>query len=135
MVGMLLLMVVLATGASASVMVVMVIASAFMVPMTVTVPSVMSPTSSTAVMVPVEVMRSVDFKPIELMLLVLEEECLIAFLNGHFRQDVNDFDQAIGVQSCIMLLTVSERSPLPVGHLFALAHFLIEQVFGYFSET
>ena len=83
------------------------------VPMLVTRATMLA-TPSTLMSIIVIVMRSVDFKPIELMLLVLEEECRIALFCSHLRQDGNDLDKTEGIKSSVVLLTVSQWAPLPV---------------------
>ena len=123
MIAMMVVMVLIAAAvvmaASAVVIVIaVVIAPAMMISMVVT--------AASAMVMAVVVVRSVDFEPIELMLLVLEEQGLIAFLGCHFGQDIDDLNQAEGVQRGVMLLAMSERSSLPIRHLFALAHLLIE---------
>ena len=132
MVAMMVVMVLIAAAmvmASSAVVIVVavVIAPAMMVSMVVA--------AASAMVMAVVVVRSVDFEPVELVLLVLEEQGLIAFLFCHFGQDIDDLNQTEGVQSGVMLLTVSERSSLPIRHLLALAHLLIEQVFGHFGQT
>ena len=69
------------------------------------------------------------------MLLILKQQRLIALLHRHVRQDLDNLDQTIGVKRRIVLLAMSQRSSLPIRHLFTFAHFLIQQMLSDLGKT
>jgi len=117
------ILVMVSTASSMIIVVTMVVAATVMVLMTAMV-------AATPTVMMVIIVRSVDLEPVELMLLVLKEERLVALLICHLRQDGYDLYQAEGIKGCIVLLAVTQRPSLPVGHLLALAHLQIQQVLG-----
>ena len=121
--------------ATAVVMVVMM--AAVMVMMSVVVPVMVMAASApvVVVVVPVVIVRPVNFQPVELMLLVLEEQGRIALLHRHLGQDLDNLDQAVRVKRSIVLLAMPQRSSLPIRHLFTFAHFLIQQMLGDLGKT
>jgi len=52
----------------------------------------------------VVVVRSVDLEPVELMLLVLEEESLITFFNCHLRKNIDNLNETESVKGGVVLL-------------------------------
>ena len=91
---------------------------------------VIAPVTALVVMV---VVRSIDFKPIQLMLLILQEKSRVTLFNGHLGEDVDDLDQAEGIKGRVVLLAEPEWASLPVAHLLPLAHLLLEEVLGHFG--
>ncbi len=83
----------------------------------------------------VVVVGSVDFKPVQLMFLVLEEKCLVTFFNCHLRKNFDNLNETKSVKSGVVLLRKTQGPSLPVGHLLSLAHLLVQKVLGDFGET
>jgi len=81
------------------------------------------------------VVRSVHLEPLQRMFLILKEQLGVAFLDSHFSEDVDDLDQAEGVQSRVVLLREPQGTSLPVRHLLSFAHLLVEEVLGDLGEA
>ena len=62
----------------------------------------------------VVVVRSVDLKPVQLMLLVLEEESLITFFCCHLPKNVDNLNETESVKGSVVLLGKTQGPPLPV---------------------
>lgn len=69
------------------------------------------------------------------MFLILQEQLLVTLFLCHLRKDVDDLDQAEGVERGIVLLREAQGSSFPVGHLLTFAHLQVEQVFGHLGKS
>ena len=81
------------------------------------------------------IVRSVRLQIRQLVLLVLQMQLRVTFLLCHLSKYVDDLNQAKGVECRIMLLRQPQRPLLPIGHLLALAHLLVQKVLGDLSQT
>lgn len=71
---------------------------------------------------------AVRLEPVQLVLLILDHDRCVPSLLSKLGKGFDNADQAVGIESRIVLLRESEGPLFPIGHLFALAHIFSEQV-------
>jgi hypothetical protein len=127
------LVIVMVVAATASVVLpLVVVVVMIIVVVVVVVPVAVAVTVTVMVVI---VVGAVRLEPVQLVLLVLQQERLVALFLRHLGEDIDNLDEAEGVECGVVLLRETQGAPLPVGHLLPLAHLQIQQVLRHLGQA